>query len=119
MVSDHRGGREWRRFPRVALDLLVQYRVDSFEDFLAEYATNLSMGGLFIETDEPRPVGTLVYFQFALRDGTRLIEGLGRIVRVNPPGRPRPGMGIEFTSLDEDSKALIQLVVSHRQAETE
>ena len=119
MNSEDRGGRERRRYPRVALNLLIQYRVDSFEEFLAEYAVNLSMGGVFIETKEPRPEGTMVYFQFALRNGTRLIEGLGRIVRVNPPDSLHPGMGIEFTNLDEDSRALIRSVVEGRQAKGE
>ena len=84
-----------------------------------EYARNLSMGGVFIETNEPRPKGTIVHFQFALRNGTRLIEGLGRIVRVNPPDSPHPGMGIEFTNLDEDSQALIRSVVEGREAHKE
>ena len=119
MPSDKNGGPNRRRFPRVALNLLVQYRVDSFDDFLAEYAVNLSLGGLFIDTDEPRPQGTLVYLQFSLRNGTRLIEGLGRVVRVNPPGSPNPGMGIEFTSLDEESQALIRSVVERRSSKAE
>lgn len=100
-------GKDRRKHIRVELNLLVQYRFDTFDDFLSEYAGDISEGGIFIETDEPRPVGTMIYLQFALRDGTQLIEGLGRVVRVSPPGSPQPGMGVEFENLDRQSQDLI------------
>ena len=112
-------GADKRRYPRVTLDLLVQYRVDTFEDFLSEYAANISTGGMFIETEEPRPVGTQLYFQFHLRDGTRLIEGLGEVVRVNPPESDYPGMGLTFNNLDADSRELIEAIVQDRLSERE
>lgn len=116
-MSDSEGpGAEKRRHPRTPLNVLVQFRFDSFEDFLAEYSLNISPGGIFIRTDTPREQGAVIYLQFTLRDGNRLIEGMGRVVRVNPPGDPsRPaGMGIEFTNLDEDSLALIADVCAQR-----
>ena len=100
-------GKERRKHLRVELNLLVQYRFDTFDEFLSEYAGDISAGGIFIETDRPRPVGTMIYLQFALRDGTQLIEGLGRVVRVVPPGNPQPGMGVEFENLDTQSQDLI------------
>jgi len=55
-----------------------------------------------------------VYLQFALRDGVKLLEGLGRVVRVNPPGDPSrvAGMGIEFVHLDDESKEIIDEIVA-------
>ncbi len=103
-----------RQFPCVNLDLLVQYRVDTFDDFLSEYAANISTGGMFIETEEPRAIGTHLYFQFHLRDGTRLIEGLGEVVRVNDKDSEYPGMGISFSNLDADSRAFIEAIVQDR-----
>ena len=78
-----------RKHPRTALSLLVQYRFNTFEDFLAEYSVNISPGGMFIRTDEPREEGAMIYLQFSLKDGAKLIEGLGRVVRVNPPDEVR------------------------------
>ena len=111
-------GSERRRFPRAPLQLLIQYRFDTFEEFLAEYSTNISTGGMFLRTDKPKAEGEFVYLQFALKDGSRLIEGLGKVVRVNPPGdRERaPGMGIEFVNFDEESMELIEQIVAHRLA---
>jgi uncharacterized protein (TIGR02266 family) len=104
-------GAEKRRHPRTSLSLLVQYRFHTFEDFLAEYSIDISVGGMFIRTEQPRPEGSMIYLQFALRDGHKLIEGLGKVVRVNPPGSQVPGMGVEFVNLDEDSAALISDIV--------
>jgi type IV pilus assembly protein PilZ len=98
-----------RRYPRVPLSLLIQYRFDSLEDFLSEYSTDISMGGMFIRTDQPKDEGTLVYLQFYLRDGAKLIEGLGRVVRVNPSDPM--GMGIEFINFDEESMELVRQIV--------
>ena len=107
-MSDDGSGSDRRKHPRVPLNLLVQYRFDTFDEFMAEYAADLSEGGLFIETDEPREVGEMIYLQFALRDGTRLIEGLGRVARIVPPEGDDPGgMGVEFVSLDGDSQDLV------------
>jgi uncharacterized protein (TIGR02266 family) len=105
-------GVDQRKHPRAPLGLLVQYRFDTFEAFMSEMAVDISLGGMFIRTDEPRELGSLVYLQFALQDGEKLIEGLGRVVRVNPKGGPgTPGMGIEFVNLDEQSHELVEQVV--------
>ncbi|MBK6689788.1 MAG: PilZ domain-containing protein [Deltaproteobacteria bacterium] len=106
-----------RRFPRVPLNLLIQYRFDTFEDFISEYASDLSEGGMFIKNDDDDDTheeGQLVYLQFTLKDGTRLIEGLGKIVRINDQRSGDPGLGIEFLNFDEDSKALIEAIVRER-----
>ena len=108
-------GEDRRKYPRVPLSLLIQYRFDTLEDFLSEYSTNISIGGMFIRTDKPKDEGTLVYLQFYLRDGAKLIEGLGRVVRVNPAeatgDQAAAGMGIEFVNFDEESMELIRQIV--------
>lgn len=111
-------GSEKRRFPRTPLSLLVQYRFNTFEDFLAEYSVNVSVGGIFIKTDQPKEEGSIIYLQFSLKDGSRLIEGMGRVVRVNPPGVAGrvPGMGIEFLNFDDESMALIEEIITSRSA---
>jgi uncharacterized protein (TIGR02266 family) len=109
-------GAEKRKHPRTALNVLVQFRFDTFDEFLAEYSLNISPGGIFICTETPREEGAVIYLQFALKDGSKLIEGMGKVVRVNPPGDPkRPGgMGIEFMNFDDDSMALISEICAQR-----
>ena len=104
-----------RKHPRTRVSLLVQYRFNSLEDFLAEYATNLSPGGIFIATEEPSPVGTMLYVQFSLKDGSKLIEGMGRVAHVQQPTKDQPrGMGVEFVQFDEASMELIAKICGGR-----
>ena len=111
-------GTNRRRHDRTPLSMLVQFRFSTFEEFLAEYATSLSPGGLFIRSDQPRAVGDIIYVQFSLKDGSRLIEGMGRVVRVDAPGAAgRPaGMGVEFLDLDAQSQALVESICAGRRA---
>jgi type IV pilus assembly protein PilZ len=119
-TSKREKGTERRKYPRVPLSLLIQYRFDTLEDFLSEYSTNISIGGMFIRTDKPKDEGTLVYLQFYLRDGAKLIEGLGRVVRVNPSesagDQAAAGMGIEFVNFDEESMELVRQIVERNMA---
>lgn len=112
-------GRDKRRHPRAPLSLLIQFRFDSLDEFMSEYAIDISYGGMFIRTLEPREEGSMVYLQFSLKGGARLIEGLGRVVRVNPPASSQePGMGIEFVNFDDQSMALIEDIVRKNLAKT-
>ena len=109
---------ERRKHQRTPLSLLVQFRFNTFEDFIADYSHDISPGGMFIRTDEPQEEGSIVYLQFSLKDGSRLIEGMGKVVRCNPPGVAGRvvGMGIEFLNFDDESMALIQEICATREA---
>lgn len=119
MTDDAPSSGNKRRYVRTPLSLLVQYRFNTFDDFLAEYSKDISPGGMFIRTNEPREEGSMIYLQFSLKDGSKLIEGLGRVVRVNRPGDPdrTPGMGIEFVNFDDESMALIQEICDSKAAQ--
>jgi uncharacterized protein (TIGR02266 family) len=107
-------GSDRRIHPRVPIKLLVQFRLTDVDQFMREHAVNLSVGGMFIATSDPRPFGVLVYLQFRVADGGTLIEGLGRVVHVNHPDTNEPGMGIEFVNLDEGSREFIDAVINAR-----
>ena len=97
------------RSPRQPLSTLVQFRFNSVEEFVAEYSVNLSLSGMFIASDDVPEVGAAVYLQFSLADGSKLIEGLGRVARVVPPGTPgtSSGFAVQFQDFDTDSLALL------------
>lgn len=107
-------GADRRAFARVPLNMLVQFRVKNLDEFFERYGTNLSIGGMFIDCDDPHPLGAMVYLQFRVIDGGSLIEGLGRVAHVNPPGTERAGMGIEFVNLDDDSRDFIDGVIERK-----
>lgn len=103
---------ERRLHPRAAVDLLVQYRADTFEEFAVAYATNLSESGMFLASPRALPVGAMVYLQLVLRDGTRLIEGLGRVVHTGAGG----GMGLRLDALEERARGDLRAVVEATRA---
>lgn len=103
-----------RHHARAPLTLLVQLRSDTVDEFMRQYAVNLSCGGMFIRTEEPRAMHSMVYLQFRLADGSTLIEGLAKVVHVNPPGGEFAGMGLEFVNLDSESERLIRSIVRER-----
>ncbi|MBI3179193.1 MAG: TIGR02266 family protein [Deltaproteobacteria bacterium] len=107
---------ERRLYPRVPLRMLVQFRLHDMDEFMREHAINLSAGGIFVRTGDPHPAGAMIYLQFTLADGAKIIEGLGRVVHVNPPGHQEPGMGIEFVNLDRKSRKLIDKIIKERLA---
>ena len=110
-------GAERREFDRAPLNMLVQFRLGDLNEFMRDYAVNISLGGMFIRTREPHPEGSMIYLQFRLKDGSKLIEGLGKVVHVNPPSHAVPGMGVEFVNLDDSSKLLISEIIEERSEE--
>jgi uncharacterized protein (TIGR02266 family) len=108
-------GPDKRRFPRAPLQLLIQHRFNSMDEFVEKWSSDISMGGLFLRTEAPREEGAMIYLQFELTNGDKLIEGLGRVVRSQPPQEGRvAGMGIEFVSFDDESLTLIEELVTTR-----
>jgi len=95
-----------RRHPRVDIALLVQYRFGALEELRTEYALNVSQSGMFIATNEAKPVGTRVFVQLTTRDGHHFLQGEGSVVR-NADG----GYAIELLGFDDEAKAVLDALV--------
>lgn len=95
-----------RRHARVDIPLLVQFRFGALEEFRTDYAINVSRSGLFISTDEQRPVGTRVYVQLTTRDGQHFLQGEGKVVRSAEGGH-----AIELVGFDERAQAVLEALV--------
>jgi molecular chaperone DnaK len=108
-----------RRDPRVPTELALKLAFDSVGDFIERYALNISRGGIFVRSRDPRPAGTRLNFDLRLRSGERVIRGTGVVVWTTPPSAPgepprAPGMGIQFVELDAASRALVDQIVARR-----
>ena len=80
----------------------------SFEAFISEYASDISLTGCFLRSTQPLPIGTQVSLYFTVLDSDlTIVEGLGEVVRVKKAGA-EPGMGIRFTELSAASRASIE-----------
>jgi uncharacterized protein (TIGR02266 family) len=95
-----------RRAPRAAVDMQVDLRFDSVQQFLSAYAGDISESGMFVRLEKPAHViGQVVALKFdAGKD--RIVQGTARVVRVD-----EKGIGLQFVDLDETSRKLIEMIV--------
>ena len=108
---------EKRRDPRVGAELRLRLAYGSMDEFIERYATNVSRGGIFVRTREARPPGTELAIDIALENGDEAIRGRGVVRWTTPPSAPGepprdPGMGVRFTELTPESRALVELMVA-------
>lgn len=103
--------------PRYPFRLVVQYESSPFK-FTRGDSVNLSTGGLFIETDHPLVVNTLLTVEiFAPHEGTS-IRCNASVAWINSPahlqnqGLPS-GMGLRFVDLKVRDLEWIQRIILH------
>ncbi len=104
--------RKERQSLRIDAELMVAYK--TVGGFVSEWAVNLSKGGLFINTRDPLPVGSMVKLIVNLPGAQFPADLSGRVAWVEQVGNGAnvsPGMGIEFVGVDEATKASIQAFV--------
>src|SRR6476659_9138812 len=107
-----------RRSDRLQHELLVSYR--TVDGFITDWATNISRGGIFINTRNPLAVGSTVRLIISLPDTAFPFDLSGRVMRVNEfdnPSNQVPGMGIEFIDVDEEKRARIERFVERLRKE--
>jgi uncharacterized protein (TIGR02266 family) len=93
----------------------VIFEDESGEGFIYFYSTDVSMGGIFLESDIPLKVGTRVFLSFCLRDGESPIRVIGRVVRVERETAGSlsiVGMGVQFSDLPDAARQILQTYVS-------
>ena len=108
MVADNK-----RRALRLHHEIPVAYR--SVGSFLSDWATNISHGGLFINTRKPLAVGTPVKILVQLPGTSFPFELAGRVTRTTQfdnKSNMVPGMGIEFTEVDDAKRREIESFVA-------
>jgi molecular chaperone DnaK len=106
------------RDTRKTVSLLVKLTYAGVDEFAEKYATNVSRGGFFIRSREPKPVGTELLFRVELANAQRVMQGRGVVRWVRGEGDPAGlgGMGVEFIELDAPSRALVDRIVANKQS---
>lgn len=106
---------ERRKHPRKKLVIKVTYiQGDAFHYY---HTRDVSLGGMFLETRRPFPVGTLLDLDFSLPDKKERVEVGAEVVRTvaYDPGNPgaNPGMGVAFSRISaRDREALADFLVA-------
>ncbi len=84
----------------------VNQEFAAVDQLVSEYVTNISRSGVFIRSDNPLPVGTLVNLCFSIIvDDLETVTGVGKVVRLSEAPR---GMGVAFVELDAVSQKVVE-----------
>ncbi|MBL8918613.1 MAG: TIGR02266 family protein [Myxococcaceae bacterium] len=100
---------------RVKMQTAVELQTDSH--FSTAFSADLSEGGIFVATVMLQPLGTAIDLDFTLPSGVAVqARGFVRWVREVSDQHPdnHPGMGIQFTELDEAAREGIRDFVAQR-----
>jgi uncharacterized protein (TIGR02266 family) len=105
-----------RKDKRAPVSLKVRFKSATVDEFIEHYCKDVSRGGIFIKSSQPMPVGTLLKFQFQLKDESQLIKGVGRVVWTRNEERAGPdrpsGMGIKFIKMDNESRVMVDRIIA-------
>ena len=104
-------GSDRRKLPRTQAIIPVDY--STVDVFFSEFTTNINEGGMFVGTDQPHPVESMVTLRFRLPGGEAPCEVTGRVIWLREAADeegPR-GMGIEFDTLDDTTRTRINDLV--------
>jgi molecular chaperone DnaK len=114
------GPHDKRAGERSSVGLLLKLSYGTVDEFAEKFASNISRGGVFIRTREPRPVGTAVTFELRLAGGEAVVKGQGVVRWIqpeNPSAQPpvASGMGVQFVELDERSRELVDRIAAQKE----
>ncbi len=108
--------------PRKLICIPILFAEKGKKTYSVDYSSDLSEGGVLIQTENPLPVGTYVNLKFRLPNAIKLIEITGEVVWSHPyiPGQTDlnliPGMGVKFLDISETAKIYIEtFVMSERE----
>lgn len=96
----------------------VRLRYAAFETFIEKFAPNVTRGGVFLASRNPRPVGEIFAFEVLLEGGEVALAGDGKVTWVKAydpaiPNRPH-GMGVQFLRLDAPSRDALNRMLARK-----
>jgi uncharacterized protein (TIGR02266 family) len=111
MAGKPKGTRKDRRHSeRQNIKIPVDY--SAVDAFFSEFTTNINEGGMFIETENPAEIDSVVQLQVRLPDLERPIKLGGRVAWISDGKTDSPpGMGIEFQDMSPDLRQTINDLV--------
>ena len=106
---------EERRLHRRTPFRALHVRGESKRLHFSGYVRNLSIGGLFLQTTNPKPVGSKLRIQLPLEQELPPLECAAEVVWVQPfdvRSKTPPGMGLHFIDLEARAAHRIEAFVA-------
>ena len=103
-----------RAFPRIPARFAVRFA--TVQDFVLEYAANISAGGVFVHSPNPPPLKSIVRVEMQLPGGGPPVPARGVVVHVvtREEAEARgtmPGMGVQFMDADDEFRTRIDQAI--------
>lgn len=101
-----------RQHPRASQAVPIRLSYGSAYEFLRSYTENISLGGVFFQTETQLPVGSKVDLTIELTPGKGL-RAVGEVMwcRSADSGQP-PGVGVRFVEFDPACRAWLESAVA-------
>ena len=98
----------------------VRLKYPDVDTLVERFSPNVTRGGIFLASRDPKPVNTEIRFEVSLLGGTAVLSGEGKVTWVKPfdpaaPARPH-GMGVSFTKIDPVCRDMLRRLVERREA---
>lgn len=108
MMSNKDRQTERRKEQRIPVEIEVKYSTG--DSFVVDWTMNISRGGMFIRTPNPLPVGSNLKIYFSVPGAQEGIYAEGIVRWRVEPSDPNviPGMGVEITNINEDSRNILE-----------
>jgi uncharacterized protein (TIGR02266 family) len=105
-----------RAFPRYNTRFAVRFA--DVQDFVLEYAANISAGGVFVHTENPPPLKSVVQVEMELPGGAGAVPASGLVVhRVTKKEAAErgtlPGVGVQFMNADDEFRRRMDEAIAH------
>jgi type IV pilus assembly protein PilZ len=105
-----------RAFPRYEARFQVGW--STVQDFVLEYAANISVGGVFVQTETPPELDQIVTVSLSLPGSGTPVETKGvivhRVTREQADERNVvPGMGVQFLDSSDEFRGAIERAIDH------
>lgn len=108
LLEDFREGRREQRFDKV-----FKVTFENPEEIIEEYTRNISLGGMFIDTDDPPPLHTRVELKLLIGDIMKLIHIETKVVHVVDEELSKnigmgPGVGLQIVQFFGDGEKTLK-----------
>ena len=105
-----------RAFPRYNARFAVRFA--NVQDFVLEYAANISAGGVFVHTENPPPLKSVVQVEMELPGSGAAVPARGMVVhRVTKEEAAQrgtvPGVGVQFMDADDEFRRRIDAAIAY------